>query len=497
MRLFFTSAFLFLTYISVGQNVISGKVYHDQNQNGKWDKQEEVLKGVVISNGTDIALTNEQGEYSIQTIPQATVFLIQPKGWSTKLGDYNISQFYIPYQELDQVTTHDFPLQKTNQDSYVAALLGDMQVDVSDDVQHVEKLVVNELIEDKPDLIFPLGDLSFDNLDIFESLAQSLALVQSPVYYVIGNHDLDFERPIDQRDFSFRNIFGPSHYALEYGDELFIVLNNILPTEQGQYVSGLDQRQKEFLKQVLNHYQNKIDSVVILMHIPIQFMQDKQELLDLVSSFKDVRLISGHTHTQYHDYYPRENKSDVHQLVAGALCGSWWQGPHDLEGIPFALMYDGTRKGYWKLHNDTQKESFLSYKVSGLDKDKQMHIWIPSQRQWDTLKNQLNDGYIYANVFAGDPFTKVEISLDNNSWIPMQRFLGEDPYYKELSLLQQQGRFDSLGISKVNNANRDSEHLWRFKIPQDLPKGKHVIRIRATNAKLALNHTQVGVYSNI
>ncbi|MHC5202629.1 calcineurin-like phosphoesterase C-terminal domain-containing protein [Myroides sp. LJL119] len=497
MRFYCIVIFLFFSSFCLAQNSISGIVYLDLNDNNQWDQGEPGIKDVVISNGQDITTTNDFGEYKIQTIPDATVFLIQPKGMSTKLGDYNISQFYIDYNKVNTIEKYDFALKKSKQDTYQIALLGDMQVDVSDDIDHIEKLVVSELFENKPDLIFPLGDISFDNLNIFSSVAQSLALIQKPVYYVIGNHDLDFNRPVYQRDYSFRNVFGPSYYALEYGQELFIVLNNILPTDENKYKGSLDLRQKKFLKNILNHYSDKNKALRIIMHIPLEYMDDKKEILTLVDSYTEVMLISGHTHTQYHRYYPRENKKAVHQLVGGALCGSWWQGPHDLEGIPLGLMYDGTPKGYWYLNKNASEQTFLSYKVSGLSEKQQMHIWVPSVKQWDTLKNQLNEPYIYANVFAGDQFTQVQITLDGENWWEMERFLGVDPFYRELSLLQQTGRYESLKSAPISKAQVNSEHLWRFQIPQDLPKGKYIIQVRAKNAKVGIDHQSFKIYNHI
>ncbi|MHC5353514.1 calcineurin-like phosphoesterase C-terminal domain-containing protein [Myroides sp. LJL115] len=494
MKSFIHFCIVLLPLYLVAQTKVSGVVFEDLNNDGIWQLGEPTLEGVVISNGQQIVQSDKNGFYQIDKIQGRTVFVVQPKGYSSQYNTYNVAQFYIDFKQIQDISTYDFPLYKQDQSSYEIALLGDLQVDVSDDIFHIEHLVVKELIEQKPSLIFPLGDLSFDNLDIFDSLGQSLALVGSPVYYVIGNHDIDFDKPLLQRDESFAKVFGPSYYAFEYAQELFVVLNNILPTNNNNYVGALDQVQKEFLQSVLTHYGPRVKTLKIMMHIPLEFMEDKHELLAMVSGFEEVFFASGHTHTQYHRYYPRQDLAPVHQLVAGALCGSWWQGPHDLQGIPFALMYDGTRKGYWTIKQDLEGKTALSYKVSGQDHKDQMHIWTPQQRQWDTLKNQLNDQYVYANVFAGDQNTLVEVSLDGQKWHPMEYYQGVDPFYQGLSLLEQAGRFSSLKSAKVNNTSVKSNHLWRYEIPEDLEKGKYIVYIRAKNPRLSLNHQSVSVY---
>lgn len=471
---------------------ISGKVFEDVNKNGQYDKGEPLLKDVLISNGQDIVKTNQKGEYKINTMADMQVFIVKPTGYQSSLSKENKVNFYLPYADLGKVNTHDFALYKQDESKPLnAVLLGDLQSDVLDDIHHVEKLVVSELSKTPPDLIFPLGDLVFDRLEVFDPLSKSLGLIGSPIYYVVGNHDLDFgkDKKVKDRDISYKSMFGPSYYALEYGDELIIVLNNILPIDDKGYIGKIDEVQKIFLKNILSHYAPTHQKVKVMMHIPIEFMKDKEEFISLFDSYRQVFVGVGHTHTQYHNHYFRTANTPIHELVAGAVCGAWWQGPHDIEGIPFAMMYDGTWKGYWHL-NSSPQDYTLSYKVSGRASDKQIQVWAPEVKEWDKSLEHLNDGYIYANVFAGDQDTKVQISFDGTMWQPMDYYEGVDPHYTRLIELQKQGRFKNMNTSSAVDAKRVSKHLWRMPIPEGLQEGPQLIKVKAIDTRYGLNHVE-------
>ncbi len=482
-------AFSLISVSSFGQssNKLSGIVYIDVNQNNSKDEEESGLANVLVSNGKDIVKTDSKGKYKITKIEGNTVFIIKPESYMFSVNKQNSVQFYVPFDNIKSVEKYDFPLYSHNENKPTRiVLLGDTQVDVIDDVHHVGKLVTEELMDKPIDFIVPLGDLSFDNLSIFGSLSETLGLIGAPVFYTIGNHDLDFqEKTFADRDKSFENIFGPSYYAFEYGKQLNIVLNNINPLYPKGYEGRLDPMQIEFIKNLVLLEKDRFENVAIYMHIPLEEMKDKEDLIAILKPFPNVFIAAGHTHTQYHKYFERENQNSIHELVAGAVCGSWWQGPHDIDQIPFAMMYDGTPKGYWKVVVDNQKYDF-TYKVSGAAPDKQINITVPNKKEWDTSLNALNDDFIYANVFAADVSTKVSINYDNGQWMEMQKYYAIDPTVQKLYYLQALGRFDKQPISKFLKPETISSHLWRIEKPSVLPPGGHSVRVKAVSEKINL-----------
>lgn len=473
---------------------VKGVVFLDSNKNNLIDKGEKTVADVLISNGKDIVKTNKKGKYTINLLPNNPLFIIKPKGFISPKNKDSIVQFFINPYDIKNKNQVNFPLYKQKEKNFPkVALLGDPQADVMDDIHHVGKLVTEELISKDIDFMVPLGDLSFDNLAIFKPLSKTLGLVGVPVFYTIGNHDLDYKESFDDTNEKFEKHFGPSYYAFEYGKEFFLVLNNIFPIGNNKYEGRINNTQQEFIKNLLALKKN-INKITVFMHIPLEQLKDKEWLISQLSSIKNVLIATGHTHTQYHKFFHRKNNSKIHQLVTGAVCGSWWRGPHDINGIPFALMDDGTEKGYW-LVQYTNNSYKLKYHVSGAPQ-KQMNVWTPETKEWDTDLNKLKEPFIYANVFAANANTKVSISFDRKNWKKMQYYKGISPKLKYLYHLQQLGRFKNLKISKIPKPKTKSTHLWRIAIPKNLTKGIYLLRVNAFDKKLNINTTTNKVFWN-
>lgn len=466
---------------------ISGVVFVDTNKNEVPDKDEVMLPNVLVSNGKDIVRTNSKGKYTISKIEGNTVFIIKPENYISKKNKQNSVAFYVPFDQIKETKNYNFPLiPNIEKKDLKVVLLGDTQVDVMDDIHHVGKLVTEELMDQEIDFIVPLGDLSFDNLNIFKPLSETLGLIGAPVFYTIGNHDLNFkETAFQDRDKAFESAFGPSYYAFEYGTQLFLVLNNIYPLNEKGYAGRLDEMQKEFITNLIAAKKGNFKSIHLFMHIPLEEMEDKDWIIKSLEPFEKVFLSAGHTHTQYHKYFARETGQPIHELVAGAVCGSWWEGPHDLDQIPFALMYDGTPKGYWTV-GITPDDYTYNYKVSGAPDGKQIDITVPKVNEWDTTLNILNDNFIYANVFAADEFTKVYIRFDKGNWTEMTRYEGISPNVLKQYCLQSEGRYDSMKISKFPKPKTISTHLWRIEKPVDLAAGAHSVKVKAISEKIRL-----------
>ena len=470
------------------QKNIKGVVFVDVNENKVYDAQDEPLPNILVSNGKDVVKTDSYGKYTIRIIKNNLLFISKPRGYISKLDKNNTIHFYGNPLTLKKGETLDFPLYPQRENTNLnVALLGDTQVDVMDDIYHVGKLVTEELASNRPDFIVPLGDLSFDNLEMFEPLSQTLGLIGAPIFYVIGNHDINFgEAELEDRDMVFEKNFGPSYYSFEYGQNLFMVLNTVYPLKEGRYEGRIDKNQLAFIKNIVKYKSKEFKAIKIFMHIPLDEIENKEELVVLLQPFREIFIASGHTHTQYHKYHARDNASDIHELVAGAVCGAWWQGSHDSRGIPFAIMDDGTPKGYWLMNISPDKYK-LHYKVSGADKNKQMNIWVPEKNEWDTVLNFLNTPYVYANVFAADAFTNVTISFEEGNWVEMEKYEGIAPELLRFYAIQELGRYRSQKLSHLPKPKTKSNHLWRIKIPNSLKKGAYLLKVKALSTKLQLD----------
>src|SRR5262249_55538773 len=98
------------------------------------------------------------------------------------------------------------------------------------------------------------------------------------------------------------------------------------------------------------------------MHIPLRCHLDPgnpadttadwRELLELLAGHPHAVSFAGHLHATEHHYLSRgQEPTEVdprphHHHVLTAACGSWWSGPCDHRGIPFADSTDGTPNGF-------------------------------------------------------------------------------------------------------------------------------------------------------
>ena len=72
------------------------------------------------------------------------------------------------------------------------------------------------------------GDVVFDDLSLYPRYLKILGAGGIPWHHCPGNHDIDKGAASDQasRD-TWRRTFGPRHYAFQYAEATFIILDNV------------------------------------------------------------------------------------------------------------------------------------------------------------------------------------------------------------------------------------------------------------------------------
>jgi len=475
----------------------SGHVYLDRNHNGIYDQGDEPLSQVSISNGLDIVQSNEHGEYQIPLRDDGVIFVIKPSGYIPGFSEDNIANFFAyhnpkgspnyKYKGIPQTKLPDqlnFALYSNPDEKRLkVALLGDTQVEIIDHVFHVAKLVADQLIDEKVDFVVPLGDLVFDDLDLFDPLKKVLGKIGAPVYYVYGNHDRNYDaEELQGRDVTYRAHFGPSYYAFNYGDNAFLVLNTVFPENGTRNFEGrIDEDQLQFIENYLKTLPNEI-SIHLLMHIPLEDISNLKTLLGLFKGHPNVSAYAGHTHTQYFKDFGRTDgwphSKPITELVAGAVCGAWWLGERDLYGVPSSMMGDGTPKGYWILDIAGSDRAY-SYRISGDASNRQMHIWTPHEFTEEEVFFDRQE--IIVNVFAGNDATEVNLKIEGEDWRLMQKVAEPDPFYSRQIKLQEQGDASAEKLPYYHERFPISQHLWKMTIPRELDPGVYKLEVRAKN----------------
>ncbi len=492
-NLFITLAFAGLTTISFAQEIVRGNSFEDKNQNGFKDAGEKSYEGLKVSNGRDIVVTDKHGNYSIERIEGYSIFAIKP-------GEYQFildSEYHPQFYQKDKSKIYNIPLHKIEgDDKFSVVLMGDIQVSTVDQLSYLGQVAVDELKDTDYEFLIALGDLVANTISLLPDVKATLGQTGKTNYYVLGNHDRDvgkLKNPILEDDDSFEKVFGPSTYSFDRGDAHFIVLKDIISRDKKNpkdksYDPGIQEMQYQFLINDLEHV-DKDKLVVICAHIPffneLRENSSTAQLISVLENHENVFVATAHTHTQFQNYLSKESGrkgKPIHQLVAGAICGSWWKGEMDITGVPSSIMGDGTPQGYWLMHVDGA-EYELEYKSSRLPASQQMHIWVPYSKASDAeFGYEVNKNDVWVNVYAGNDETTVELKIDDGEWQTIERKEAYDPYVLKMHKRHELGIIPTKDSGLLKNRKQISSHLWYFQLPEGLSKGPHMIEVKAENS---------------
>lgn len=506
-----------------------GTVFEDLNGNGVLDAGEPGIGGVRVSDGETVRLTDESGRYRLDIGAEAVIFITKPRGYATPVNEQQLPQFYYIHQPAGSPPSRypgvaptgplpesiDFPLLAQAEPSRFEALLfADTQPMTTAELDYIRDDVLAELVGTEARFGMTMGDVTFDDLSVMPRLNRLIAQLGIPWYNVPGNHELNFEAVDDRYSLeTFKRYYGPPYYAFEYGDALFVVLDNIEYQGNGQadpgdvrgsggYIANFGKRQLTWLRRELAHVPE--DRLVFMaMHAPLETYladapgvttQDRQELFKLISGRENLYAVAGHTHTTEHLYFGEEDgfkgPGKLHHHILATVSGSWWSGPFDPRGVPTTDQRDGTPNGYHILEVDGVAVS-VRFKAAGAPEDYQMrvvydvaHHGLRVDGLRDFRAGELFDGRfsvdsvpaaeVLVNLFDGGPNSEVRFRIDDGPELPMTRVLRPDPYMIEYFARNEDTKKSWLQASP-------STHLWSADLPDDLIPGTYTLSVRATD----------------
>lgn len=385
---------------------------------GKVSATDQPLANVLISDGFSIVKTDKDGFYTLETNKKAEfVFITIPSGYAFP-EENKIARFY---HSLKDGKNFDFDLQplKKNDNKHSFFILADPQVKNENDVnQMLDQSVpdMQQLIKEfgEGELVhgITVGDLTWDNHNLFPSYNQAVRNIGIPFFQGLGNHDMDYRMGGDETsDQTFKQYYGPTYYSFNRGKAHYVVLDNVryLGNEK-EYDGYITQQQLDWLAEDLK-YVSKDKLVIICMHIPVHSkVKNNTDLYVLLSPYKNAHIMSGHTH------YNRNVITDnIYEHNHGTLCGAWWTGP---------ICEDGTPRGYgvYRVEGNSLK---WYYKSTGMSRSEQMRLYT------DELSNQKR---IIANVWNWDPEWKVEYWSNEKYMGIMKNITDFDPLAVQLYL---------------------------------------------------------------
>lgn len=459
----------------------------------------EPVKGVVVSDGFETALTNAKGEYQLRSSKHhGYVFMSVPSGYEA------ISEGVIPKihaslsKSKSQAERVDFMLEKASgQDNHTMLVFGDLHLAnrTSDAIQFADFTAdVKEYIaanSGRKVYAMTLGDMTWDlywytnSYAIEEYLRDIRAVGNVQVFNTIGNHDHEMNKGL-AGDFDtvtkYKKLVAPTYYSFNIGKVHYVVLDDIECKNTGagdadsrKYDTSVVQEQLDWLKKDLS-YVPKSTPLVIAMHAPLyndsgnSSLKNAPQLEELVKGYSEVHIWTGHTHKMYNvDKLASEN---IFEHNAGAVCATWWWTGHFTPGIHVAQ--DGAPGGY-SVVDVTGTQFEWQFKATDFDIDHQFRTYdrnsialtasafvasnasdANKQKFEDAAKDWISsstDNYVYINVWNYDPEWKIVVK-EGNASLDVERVTVKDP----LHLIAYNGKSPSGGFGTSN-----TRHMFRVK----------------------------------
>jgi hypothetical protein len=502
------------------QAQITGVVFEDTNSNSNFDTGESGIPGVVVSNGLDVVLTNQNGEYSLSVDDETMIFISKPAEYDLPVNAFQIPRFYYNHDPDGSPDSIDFrfpvveptgkapesvnfPLIPASSDQRFRALaFADPQAGTHEQLDYVRDDIIVEAAGYEADFAMVVGDLVNDNLALFPRHLEIFAQLDIPVWNVPGNHDMNFQAPDDiHATETYERYFGPTNYSFNYGNVHFIAMDNVQykGLSNGNYSGGARYRgyftdkQLQWLENDLKHVpEDKL--IVLFAHIPLKTHAPNdgvvggdnintvnlRELLKILDRFEKVYSFSGHdTSNSWQIYfdqdYGRTASRPMHHHIMAEVRGGSWQGPKNIYGIPDATAEDGNPNGYY-LIDFHGAEYIPKFKAEGYGDDYRMRIIIETGGKYSENnrlpQSQLKHSRFLVNVFDGGDKWKVDYSLNGGSFSAMEYEQRPDPFVEHLLEMHRKGE-TSISINP-------SSHIWLASMPKRLRPGAHSLTVHVT-----------------
>ena len=483
------------------------------------------VPGVVVSDGVEVTVTNEQGIYQLQSDKEwGYVFISVPAGYEVP-AEGMLPQFY-KMMKGDASTAErvDFSLTAVDgQDDYKVLVLGDMHLanrtgDLKQFMEFTSDLNAYRALHQQEKMYaIALGDMTWDLYWYSNSYAlpEYLNTINSQVkglqiFHTIGNHDYDYKATNDRdAESRFMDYIAPTYYSFNLGKVHYVVLDDIDcsnydGTTSRDYEKRVSAGQLSWLAKDLSHVDKSVPLVVV-MHAQVFYpsqtdgfkvdhdVLNTTQLLNVLDGYK-VHFITGHTHMNY-NVTPDEAVTggrEVYEHNTGAICGSWWWSGYLTPGVH--LSPDGTPGGYaiWSVNGTdmewmykatgwTEDYQFRSYDLNNvhfsLADVPQMPAGVPASVKKEYMKyveaypgNQDNE--VLINVWNWNPSWTLKVTDENGNTLTPEEVWTYDPLHVA-----------AMSVKRFNSSTLTSTPSF---ITEKFP---HFFKVKAADADVDLTIT--------
>lgn len=473
---------------ALAQQRAAGVVFDDANGNRQRDAGEAGIAGVGVSDGESIVATDAHGRWSLPADDDCVFFVLKPSGWMPPVDADGTTRFSYVHRPAGSPglryggiaptgplpASIDFPLRRAVEPTrFDVLLLADTHAMSVEHNRIFREDVVQRAVGTRCAFGVTLGDLCEDGVSFAQPYRETIGLLGKPWWSVFGNNDQDHDASDDATsDDTYEQQFGPVNYAFDYGPVHFLVLDTMIWRGEDAFAPSV----LAFVRSDLARLPAE-RPVVLMMHIPPQYVANRAELFALLAERPTLVSLSGHVHfTEQSFLGPEQGWSGAGQflsVIAPAASGSKWAGPLDAQGIPDATQYDGAPNGHLVATFSARGLDSLVFVGAG-EGGRQMTITAP-----ETLSSEAAGGAeVFANVFGGSERSTVEMRLGaTGAWSAMERVVRPDPAYVRLLEANRDLAPPALGMWDP----MDCPHLWRGLLPASPPVGEHLLHIRTSD----------------
>ncbi len=208
---------IILVFVSTGiiSAAYTGRIYLDNNADGKFNKGDTPLSQVAVTDGRNVVKTDKNGIFSLPGYAKTRFITI------TTPAGYRVDSHYIPIHTSKK--TYDFRLTENNSTSqadhkFIQITDTEIHGRGGDNtwVDYLKQYIKNEDVS----FLIHTGDICYEGGLKAHIKIMNSETMNCPVYYCIGNHDLVKGEYGEQL---FESIYGPTWFSFEYGNTHYIV----------------------------------------------------------------------------------------------------------------------------------------------------------------------------------------------------------------------------------------------------------------------------------
>lgn len=229
------------------------------------------VPGVVVSDGVEVTVTDSDGVYYLKSKEyNRVVFMSVPSGYEAETSGV-LPKFH-KVLDGNAATTEraDWNLVKVDNQNHIMYVLGDMHLaNRTNDLNQFANFTADlgALVSSnkmKKQYALTLGDMTwdlywYDNAYDLNSYVETMnsSITGLQIFHTIGNHDHDMLSAGDFNTVSaYKKTVAPTYYSFNIGDVHYVVLDNILCTNDGTgnrtYDSSLTIDQIDWLRKDLH-----------------------------------------------------------------------------------------------------------------------------------------------------------------------------------------------------------------------------------------------------